>query len=117
MPGDNLSQTLGNQYEQLLVRQAETIRDWPVGRERTEQAQVHVRTALLDQMRRQVSQATLTRCYSILSFVMPKAAAHEGESTPLPELEREADIETTYYQQLERQSCPECGDGVCPAHE
>lgn len=117
MPSDTLSQVLGNQYERLLIRQAETIRDWPAGRERTEQAEIHIRTALLDQIRRQISQATQSRVYSILNFVMPADAAYNGEPTPLAELAREAEWETAYHDQLERQSCPECGDGLCPVED
>jgi hypothetical protein len=114
MPGELLSEVLGKQYERMLVRQAETIRDWPTGRERIEQAQIHVRTALLDQLRRQITQSTLSRVYSILSYVMPDETAFDREATPLADLEREAAWETAYHEQLDRQSCPECGDGICP---
>jgi hypothetical protein len=117
MAGETLSQVLGQQYERMLIRQAETIRDWPVGQERTELAEIHARTALLDQTRRQVSQATLTRVYAILSFVMPRGNAFDGEPAPLAELEREAGWETAYHEQLKRQICPECGDGVCPVED
>jgi hypothetical protein len=48
---------------------------------------------------------------------MPEEATLEGDPMPLAELEREAEIETAFYQQLDRQSCPECGDGICPVEE
>jgi hypothetical protein len=112
-----LIHVLGRQYEELLIRQAETIRDWPPGRERTEYAEIHVRTALLDQICRQVSQATLNRIYSILSFVMPDDGTFDGEPMPLAELERESEWEAAYHEQIKRRSCPECGDGTCPTDE
>ena len=48
---------------------------------------------------------------------MPADAAFTDETAPLAELERETGVEAAYFEQLERQSCPECGDGICPADE
>lgn len=115
MTGNSLSHILNEQFAELLVSQAETIRAWPDVRERTEQAETHVRTALLEQMRGRISQESQFRIYSILSFVMPEDGAFEREMKPLAELEREADWETAYHEQLRRQSCPECGDWACSA--
>lgn len=100
-----------------MIEQAETIRHWPVGRERQEHAMIHVRLALWERGLGRISDETQHRVYSILSFAMPDDAAIENESMPLPELEREADIEAAYYEQLERRGCPECGDGICPVEE
>lgn len=112
-----LAQALRDEHEMTLVQQAEIIRDWPQGREREEQAMIHVRLALWEQRMGRISQATQSSVYSLLSFAMPADAAFTAEPTPLAELEREAAAEAAYYQQLERKSCPECGDGSCPVEE
>src|SRR3972149_1075595 len=106
MPRSSLSQTLDQQYEELLVRQAETIRDWSAGPERTQQAEIHIRTALLDQLRGRVSQDVLFRVYTTLNFAMPDIAPLEDEPVPLAELEREAAWEIAYHEQLEGQTRP-----------
>jgi hypothetical protein len=113
MPAHSLSQTLQALHEAALVRQAETIRDWPIPRERREQAGIHLRLALWERGLGHISEATQYRVYSILSFVMPDDAAYVDEQVPLEELEREAEWEAAYHEQLRRQSCPECGDGIC----
>jgi hypothetical protein len=100
-----------------LIRQAETIRNWPIPRERQEQAEIHVRQALWERGLGRISDQTQYRIYSILSFVMPDDAAFVNEATLLPELRKEADMEAAFFEQLERQSCPECGDGLCPVDD
>jgi hypothetical protein len=64
-----------------------------------------------------IGDETQYRVYSILSFVMPDDGAFLDEPTPLSELEKEAEIEAAYYEQLARQCCPDCGDGLCPAED
>lgn len=117
MGPSTLTQALREQHEATMIRQAETICQWPVGRDRHEQAMIHVRSALWERGLGRISDESLYRVYSILSFAMPDDAAFENEPTPLAELEKEADIETAYYEQLERQSCSECGDGLCPVED
>ena len=117
MPPQSLAQALQAQHEAAIIRQAETIRDWPVPRERRVHAEIHVRLALWDRGLRRIGDLTQYRVYSILSFAMPDDAAFKNESPPLAELERETDIEAVYYEQLARQSCPECGDGICPVED
>ena len=112
-----LAQALCDQHEATLLRQAETIRDWHRGRERDDQAAIHVRQALREQNMGRISQATQSLIYSILSFAMPADHSFVDESTPLAELEREAEIEAAFFEQLDRQSCPECGDGLCPVDD
>ena len=114
MSGVTLAQALRSDHEQSLVRQAEIIRDWRPGRERDEQATIHVRLALWEQGIGRLSRQAQQRVYSILSFVMPQDGAYGGESLPIAELQREADAETAYFEQLQRQSCPDCGEGICP---
>jgi hypothetical protein len=75
---------------------------------------IHVRSALWERGLGRITDATQYRIYSILSFAMPEEATLDEDPKPLAELEREAEIEVAYYQQLDRQSCPECGDGICP---
>lgn len=117
MPPSTLAQALREHHEEAMIRQAETIREWPVGHERHEQAMIHVRSALWEQGMGLISEETQYRIYSMLSFTMPDEATFENEPTPLPELERETDIEAAYYEQLERQGCAECGDGICPVED
>jgi hypothetical protein len=117
MPLDSLAQALQAQHERAMIRQAETIRDWPIARERQDYAEIQVRSALWERGLGRISDETQYRVYSILSFAMPNDAAIENGPTPLEELEPETDIEAAYYEQLDRQSCPECGDGICPVEE
>lgn len=98
----------------MFIRQAEVIRDWPEGPERLEAAEIQVRWALLESGAR-ISQKTLYRVYSILSFVMPPDAAYTDEPTPADALAQEAEWELAYQEQLRRQTCEECGDGLCGA--
>lgn len=115
MHSTTLSLALRNEHEAAMIRQAEIICQWPVGRERHEQAMIHVRSALWERGLGLIADATQYRIYSILSFAMPEDATLDDDPMPLAELEREAEIEAAYYQQLDRQSCPECGDGKCSA--
>jgi hypothetical protein len=112
-----LAQALRDEHEAAMIRQAEIICRWPIGRERHEQAMILVRAALWERGLGRITDATQYRIYSILNFAMPEEATLEGDPMPLAELEREAEIETAFYQQLDRQSCPECGDGICPVEE
>jgi hypothetical protein len=112
-----LAQALQEQHEAAVIRQAEMIRDWRAGPERTKQAETYVRSVLWEQSIGRVGQATQYRVYSILSFVMPADAAIQGEPLPVARLESEADWERAYHEQLEQRSCPECGDGMCPVEE
>lgn len=114
---ESLAQALQAQHERAMIRQAETIRDWPILRERRDQAEIHVRSALWERGLGRISDETQYHVYSILSFAMPNDAAIDNGPAPLAELEPETDIEAVYYEQLDRQSCPECGDGICPVEE
>lgn len=117
MPPESLAQVLQAQHERAMIRQAETIRDWPIALERQEQAEIQVRSALWERGWGRISDETQYRVYSILSFVMPNDAAFDNGPMPLAELEPETEIEAAYYEQLERQRCPECGDGICPVED
>lgn len=117
MPTTSLKEALQAQHEAALIRQAEMIRNWPIPLERQEEAEIHVRQALWERGLGRISDQTQYRVYSILSFVMPDDGALADEATPFPELQKESDMEAAFYEQLERQSCPECGDGLCPVDE
>jgi hypothetical protein len=117
MPPQTLREALQAQHEAALIRQAETIQRWPIPRERLEQAEVHVRLALWERGLGRISDQTQYRVYSILNFVMPNGECADGGVIPIEELQREADWEAAYFEQLERQSCPECGDGLCPGED
>lgn len=113
MPPSKLAKALRDEHEAAMIRQAEIICQWPIGRERHEQAMIYIRSALWERGLGRITDATQYRIYSILSFAMPEDAMLEEGPMPLAELEREAEIEAAYYQQLDRQSCPECGDEIC----
>jgi hypothetical protein len=117
MPSESLAQALQAQHERAMIRHAETIRDWPIALERRQQAEIQIRSATWERGLGRISDETQYRVYSILNFAMPNDATLENGSMPLAELEPETDIEAAYYEQLDRQSCPECGDGICPAEE
>jgi hypothetical protein len=60
---------------------------------------------------------TKQRIFSTLCFVLPDEGTLRDESMPLEALEVEAAWQLAYHQQLERQNCPEFGDGLCPPQE
>ena len=109
---DSLAQALNEQHQADMIRRAELIRDWRLGAERHEQAEIHVRLALHECPTR-IDDATRYRIYSILSFVFPDDCWREGDQVPTEVLEQEAAWEIEYQKQLEQRSCPECGDGFC----
>jgi hypothetical protein len=113
----SLAQAIQSQREATLLHQAETIRDWPSMHERQQQAEIHVRMALSERRLGRISEQVQQKVYSILNFALLNKATYMDVSMPLPELESERDIEAAYYQQLERRSCPECGDGICPVDD
>ena len=117
MTPDNLKEALHDLHADALIRQAETIRDWPAGPERHEQAAIHVRYAVWEQTMGRITDETKQTVFSILCFALPDTTDFTDEPTPLDVLEREAEWELAYHEQLERQNCPECGDGVCPVEE
>lgn len=110
---NGLARALSQDYEAMFIRQAELIRDWSEGPERREQAEIHVRWALLESGMR-ISQETLYHVYSILHFVMPSDAVCPDEPTPDVVLEQQAEWEMAYLEQLNQQMCEDCGDGLCP---
>jgi hypothetical protein len=71
-----------------LIREAETIRDWPNGEERTEYAARHLREARLHNVLGSLTEREQYRIYSILSFAMPADAPRHGERPPDDGLER-----------------------------
>ncbi len=79
------------------------VRDWQDGPERAEQAKLLIRQVLVEWATGKISQETESQLYTILEFAMP---GHQGG-------ERD-DFSAEYQQQLNRQQCVDCGDGVCP---
>ena len=115
---DNLQAALEAERASSLVRQAKTIRDWPDGPQRAEEAQTLIRTALVSWATGRISQATESQLYTPLNFAMPgEGVTIDGESAPLSVREEEAEWERLYQQQLDQRTCPECGDGACPTNE
>ena len=114
MTSGSLAQALQVQHEATMIRQAETIRDWPSPPERQQQAEIFVRLTLWERGLGRISDETRRRIYAILNFVMPNDATFADVAMPLPELEKEAASLAAYHEQLARQSCPECGEGLCP---
>jgi hypothetical protein len=64
-----------------------------------------------------ISPAEQSRVFSILSFAMPTSDASQSEPVPENVLDKAAAYEAAFHEQLERQSCPECGDGMCPVEK
>ena len=54
-----------------MVAEAELIRDWPEGEDRTEYAMRHLREARLQNVLGNLTQHEQYRVFSILSFAMP----------------------------------------------
>ena len=114
-PRGPLAQALRENYEHHLLAQAQLIRDWPEGPERTAAAESHVRLALFESGIR-IDESTRYRIYSLLSFVMPEGACWADEPTPDTVLSDQAAWELEHQRQLQQRSCPECGDGCCPTN-
>ena len=79
---EHLSHLLRKQRSDALLRQAEAIRDYPDCEERIQEAETHVREAMLQRALGNLSDAERYRIFSILSFVMPSDAPGENEPPP-----------------------------------
>src|ERR1051326_7751438 len=112
--GETLTARLHTLHVTHLLMAAEMIRAAPESIERTSQAIRHVREAMYFCTIKKISQAEESQVFSILSFAMPPPAVVENEPIPDRILDQAADDEAAYNEQLERRSCPECGDGMCP---
>jgi hypothetical protein len=106
-----LQEALRDLHADAMIRQAQIIHDWPAGPERDEHAATHVRFALWEQNMGRITDETKQAIFSTLCFALPAVTDFTDGSTPLETLEREADWELAYHDQLDRQQCPECGDG------
>jgi hypothetical protein len=101
-------------HAEHVVRSAEIIRDWPDTLERLDQAIIYIREAMYLCTVNRISYVEESRIFSILSFAMPTHATVENEPNVLNQPDA---YEAAYNEQLERRSCPECGDGICPVDE
>lgn len=99
----SLTQALANERSDSLLRQAAIIRDWADGPDRATAAQALIRESFVAWATGQITQETESKLYTVLSFAMPNGQAAATQAD-----------EEAYQQQLERQYCPECGDGMCP---
>lgn len=117
MTAVGLALVLQRQHEAALQAQAATISGWPASRERTDEALAHARRALWERQMGRIGDATLQAIYELLRFAIPAASEYGVAARPLPELQRESTLEAAYFEQLARQSCPECGDGLCPSDD
>lgn len=102
----SLPAALAKERKESLLKQAKIVRDWEDGPERAEQAKSLIRQALVEWAMGKISQETEFKLYTILNFAMPEPHRIESE-----------DFAAAYLQQLDRQHCPECGDGRCPASD
>ena len=66
-----LSVILRHRRVDALFADAEVIRDYPEGPERTVQAELLIREAMYQRAVRRITHEEASRVYSILSFVMP----------------------------------------------
>jgi hypothetical protein len=114
---ETLAVRLHDLHVEHLIRIAETIRDWPATKERLDQATRYIRETMYFCAMKRISQAEESQVFSILSFAMPTRAAVENEPIPDKILDQTAADEAAYNEQIERRSCPECGDGMCPTGE
>lgn len=103
MKPDPLEQALAAERSRSLLRQAWVVRDAADGPERARAAQDLIREAFVACATGRITLETESMIYTVLSFAMP-------EEPPSPD----AGPQAAYAQQLERRSCPECGDGHCP---
>ncbi len=99
----SLPAALARVHKESLLKQAAMVRDWEDGPQRAEQAKALIRQALVEWATGRISQETESKLYVILDFAMPGHCSNDSEK-----------YATAYQQQLARQHCAECGDGICP---
>ncbi len=68
---DSLANALHRHQVEALIAEADLIRDWPEGSDRTDQAIVLIREAMVRCATGRITQADESRVFSILSFAMP----------------------------------------------
>lgn len=79
----SLAERLHALHVEHLIRAAETIRDWPTNYERLEQAQRHIREAILNCTLGRITLAEESVLFSLLSFAMPEPdQVFDGSDTP-----------------------------------
>jgi hypothetical protein len=66
----SLARVLHEQRLQALVREAETVRDWPDGQDRMHEAQMLIREVMYRCAIQRISQDEESRIFSILAFAM-----------------------------------------------
>jgi hypothetical protein len=72
-----------------MTSEAEAIRDWPEGEDRTYNAMRHLREARLQNVLGNLTEQEQYRIYSILSFAMPNDGWPDDHSSP-PHVDAEA---------------------------
>lgn len=80
---ETLPAILRRQRIESLIAQAETIRDYPDGQERIDEAETHKRQARLERTLGNITSHEEHRIFSILSFAMPKDAPAAHEQPPI----------------------------------
>ena len=110
---NRLSATLREMRATSLVRQAETIRDYPAGPERIVEAETYIREAMLQCILGNITQEDKYRVFSILHFAMPSDAPSAQEHPPVnpddnPPAEPEEQIPFDAACFL---GCPACDEG------
>jgi hypothetical protein len=78
----NLAGILRRMRAESLIRQAETIRDYPPGDERTHAAESHVRETMLQRTLANITRQEEYQIFSILHFLMPSDAPFENDRPP-----------------------------------
>jgi hypothetical protein len=68
----SLAHVLRQRRLEALVAEAQTVRDWPDGPERMEEAQMLIREAMYRCAIDRISQDEESRIFSILAFAMPQ---------------------------------------------
>jgi hypothetical protein len=110
---DKLGRILRQMRADCMIREAETIRDWPEGQERFEFALSHLREARLQNLLGNVTEREQYRIYSILSFAMPADAPAFDEAPPAHvDAEPPAEMQQTPPEELTCQlGCEACDAG------
>ena len=96
-----------------LVRQVETIRDYPAGHERIAEAEKYIREAMLQHTLDMITEEEKYRILSILHFAMPDGTSSFDESPPIdlqeaPAVDAEAD---PFFDAACFLGCPACDEG------
>jgi hypothetical protein len=87
---EHLGDILRRMRKESLIREAETIRDYPSGGERDEEAWKYIREAMVQRAIGRIGREQEYQVFTILAFAMPSDAPGLHETSPIDAREEPA---------------------------